>query len=175
MDQLTDEFIMEKVKSGNIDYMSEIFHRYNNQILNYFFRLSGNLQDSQDLTQSVFLRILKYRKSFNEGKSFKSWIYGVSRNILNSYFNSKKMLSTDNTEIIDQIEDVITNDQENDLKLYHSMNLLPKEHKELIVLSKFQGLKYKEIAEMLSTTEASVKNKVFRAFDKLRKIYFETE
>jgi DNA-directed RNA polymerase specialized sigma24 family protein len=45
----------------------------------------------------------------------------------------------------------------------------------LIVLSKFQGLKYKEIADMFSTSEASIKNKVFRALNKLRTIYFETE
>lgn len=165
---------MEKVKSGNLDYMSEIFNRYNNQILNYFFRLSGNLEDSQDLTQSVFLRLLKYRKSFNQSKSFKSWIYGVSRNMLKSHYQSKKVV-TENTKIIDNLADSKVTNSENDLRLYQSMDLLPNDYKELIILSKFQGLKYKEIAEIRSTTEASIKNKIFRALDKLRKIYFETE
>ncbi len=174
MNQLSDEYIMEKVKSGNNDYMTEIFYRYNNQILNYFFRLSGNLEDSQDLTQSVFLRILKYRKSFNQSKSFKSWIYSVSKNILNTNYQSK-MINTENTEIINQLEDTNINDDEYDLRLYRTINLLSDEYKELIILSKFQGLKYKEIAEIFSTTEASIKNKIFRALDKLRKIYFETE
>jgi RNA polymerase sigma factor (sigma-70 family) len=173
VNQLSDEYIMEKVKSGNIDYMTELFNRYNNQILNYFFRLSGNLEDSQDLTQSVFIRILKYRKSYNQSKSFKSWIYGVSRNILNSHFQSKVI----NTELSDihPFQESNNSDDENDLKLYQSINMLNDEYKELIILSKFQGLKYKEIAEMYSTTEASIKNKVFRALDKLRKIFFENE
>lgn len=174
MNHLSDEYIMEKVKSGNIDYMSEIFNRYNNQILNYFFRSSGNLEDSQDLTQSVFLRLLKYRKSFNQSKSFKSWIYGVSRNMLNTHYQSKKVV-TENTEIINNLSDSNIGDSENDLRLYYSMNLLSDDYKELIILSKFQGLKYKEIAEIYSTTEAAIKNKIFRALDKLRKIYFETE
>jgi RNA polymerase sigma factor (sigma-70 family) len=174
VNQLSDEYIMEKVKSGNIDYMTEIFNRYNNQILNYFFRLSGNLQDSQDLTQSVFLRLLKYSNSFNQSKSFKSWIYGVSRNMLNSHYQTKKVI-TINTENIYNLPDSNFTDNENDLRLYKSLNLLSDDYKELIILSKFQGLKYKEIADIYSTTEASIKNKVFRALDKLRKIYFKTE
>lgn len=153
--------------------MTELFNRYNNQILNYFFRLSGNFEDSQDLTQSVFIRILKYRKSYNQSKSFKSWIYSVSRNILNSHFQSKVI----NTELSDshQFHESNYSDDENDLKLYQSINMLNDEYKELIILSKFQGLKYKEIAEMYSTTEASIKNKVFRALDKLRTIFFKNE
>lgn len=173
MNQLSDEYIMEKVKSGNIDYMTELFNRYNSQILNYFFRLSGNLEDSQDLTQSVFLRILKYRKSFNQSKSFKSWIYGVSRNIMNSHFQTR-VINTEYTEI-NQLQESSNSDDENDLKLYKVINMLNDEYKELIILSKFQGLKYKEIAEILSTTEASIKNKVFRALDKLRTLFFENE
>ena len=173
MNQLSDEYIMGKVKSGNIDYMTELFNRYNKQILNYFFRLSGNFEDSQDLTQTVFIRILKYRKSYNQSKSFRSWIYSVSKNILNSHFQSKVV----NTELSDfnHLQEPDKSDDENDLKLYQSINLLNYEYKELIILSKFQGLKYKEIAEMYSTTEASIKNKVFRALDKLRTIYFENE
>jgi RNA polymerase sigma-70 factor (ECF subfamily) len=164
---------MEKVKSGNIDYMTELFNRYNSQIFNYFFRLSGNLEDSQDLTQSVFLRILKYRKSFNQSKSFKSWIYGVSRNIMNSHFQTR-VINTEYTEI-NQLQESSNSDDENDLKLYKAINMLNDEYKELIILSKFQGLKYKEIAEIFSTTEASIKNKVFRALDKLRTLFFENE
>ena len=174
MNHLSDEYIMEKVKSGNIDYMTEIFNRYNNQILNYFFQLSRNLEDSQDLTQTVFLRLLKYRTSFNQSQSFKSWIYRVSKNVLNNYYQSNKVKS-DNSEILNQLPDTSLSDGENDIKLYHSISMLSGEYKELIVLSKFQGLKYKEIADMFSTTEASIKNKIFRALDKLREIYFETE
>jgi RNA polymerase sigma factor (sigma-70 family) len=174
VNHLSDEYIMEKVKSGNIDYMTEIFNRYNNQILNYFFRLSGNLEDSQDLTQSVFLRLIKYRKSFNKSKSFKSWIYSVSRNILNTHYQSK-VIKIEYSEINNQLPDESIINDENDLKLYQSINKLSDEYKELIVLSKFQGLKYKEIAEIDSTTEASVKNKVFRALDKLRTVFFENE
>ena len=62
MKNLSDEYLMLKVKTGNINYMTEIFNRYNDSILNYFFRLTGDYENSRDLTQSVFLRLVKYRK-----------------------------------------------------------------------------------------------------------------
>ncbi|MBA7542827.1 RNA polymerase sigma factor YlaC [subsurface metagenome] len=174
VNHLSDEYLMEKVKSGSLDYMSELFQRYNNQILNYIYRLSGNLEDSQDLTQTVFLRLLKYRKSFNQSKSFKSWMYQVAKNVINSHYQAKKV-NILHVEIPNHETDNDLSDDIQDEKLYKSIDKLSDEYKELIVLSKFQGLKYKEIAEILSTTEASIKNKIFRAFDRLRKVYFETE
>lgn len=165
---------MEMVKSGNIDYMTEIFNRYNNQIFKYFFRLSGSPEDSQDLTQSVFLRMLKYRKSFNPSKSFKIWIYSISKNTFNTHYQSKPNIISF-PETLNQLENGDCTNDDKVLKLHQSINRLPDEYKELIVLSKYQGLKYKEIAEMFHSTEASIKNKVFRAFDKLRKIYFNTD
>jgi len=173
MNQLSDEYLMEKVKLGHIDYMSELFKRYNNQILNYLYKSTGKLEDSQDLTQIVFIRLIKYRTSFNKSKSFKPWLYHIARNEINRHYQSKK----DNILFV-ETPDIISNDlpdYEQDEKLYKCINMLSDEYKDLIVLSKFQGLKYKEMAELFSTTEASIKNKIFRALEKLRKIYFETE
>lgn len=174
MNHLSDEIIMENVKLGNIENMTELFYRYNNQVLSYFIQLSGNIEDSKDLTQTVFLRILKYRKSFNSSMSFKAWIYSVSKNVLNNYWQSKKP-ETDRLEAIGQIEDIKYTASESDIKLYKSLDKLSDEYKELIVLSKFQGLKYKEIADIFSTTEAFVKNKVYRALNNLRILFFEND
>jgi RNA polymerase sigma factor (sigma-70 family) len=178
MNELSDEYLMEKVKLGNIDYMSELFKRYNKQILNYFYKSTGKLEDSQDLTQMVFLRILEYRTSFDKSKCFKPWMYHVAKNVINRHYQFKK----DNVLFVETPDNVSNSlsqydlpDHSQDEKLYKSINKLSDEYKDLIILSKFQGLKYKEIAEIFSTTEASIKNKIFRALDKLRKVYFETE
>jgi RNA polymerase sigma-70 factor (ECF subfamily) len=57
--------------------------------------------------------------------------------------------------------------------LFDAISKLPEEYRELIILSRFAKFKYSEIAEMYQTTEASVKNKLYRALMKLREIYFE--
>ena len=178
MNEFSDEILMFKVKSGDLDYMTRLFNKYNNQILNYFFYLTGKIEDSQDLTQEVFLRLIKYRKSFNQQKNFKSWLYQTAKNTLINYSNSKQhnTIEFDNLNYHETLQSEINlNHSNEDHLLYESISKLPFEYKEIIVLSKFQGLKYKQIAELFSTTEASIKNKMLRALNKLREIYFKTE
>ncbi len=169
---------MYKVRLNNFDCMTQLFNKYNNQILNYFFYFTGRKEDSKDLTQEVFLRLIKYRKAFNPRKSFKPWLYKIAKNTLVNYFGSKHHNVTDinniNYQEIIQFEDG-NNINNEDKLLYYSISKLPFEYKEIIILGKFQGLKYKQIAELFSTTEASIKNKMLRALNKLREIYFKTE
>jgi RNA polymerase sigma-70 factor (ECF subfamily) len=87
VNELSDEILMYKVKLNNLDCMTQLFNKYNNQILNYFFYLTGKKEDSKDLTQEVFLRLIKYRKAFNPQKSFKPWLYKIAKNTLINYFN----------------------------------------------------------------------------------------
>jgi len=178
VNELSDEILMYKVKLDNLDYMTKLFNKYNNLILNYFFYMTGKMEDSQDLTQEVFLRLIKYRKSFDRQKSFKPWLYQIAKNTLINYSKSKKHNVIDfnniNYQEIIQLEND-NNNSKKDILLYESISKLPFEYKEIIVLSKFQGLKYRQIAEIFSTTEASIKNKVLRAMYKLREIYFKTE
>ena len=118
MNQLSDEYLMEKVKLGNIDYMSELFKRYNNQILNYFYKSTGILEDSQDLTQTVFIRLLKYRTSFDKSRNFKPWLYQIAKNEINRHYLSKK----DNILLI-ETSDIESSDlpgYDQDEKLYGS-------------------------------------------------------
>jgi RNA polymerase sigma factor (sigma-70 family) len=178
VNELSDEILMYKVKSGNLDCMAELFNKYNNLILNYFFYLTGKIEDSQDLTQEVFLRILKYRKSFNQKKNFKSWLYQVAKNTLINYSNSKphNTIRFDNFSYNETLQTEVFNNYSNeDHLLYKSISKLPFDYKEILILSKFQGLKYKQIAALFSTTEAAIKNKMLRALNKLRDIYFKIE
>lgn len=165
---------MEKVKAGNLEYMTELFIRYHQPILSYLARCTGNLEDSQDLTQSVFLRMLKYRASFDVSRNFKSWMYSIARNILHSHYSERKIV----VEAIDKYTfhtSMEVDQNENNEKLYRCLDQLNEEYRELIILSKFQGLKYKEIAWTFSTTEASIKNKMFRAMDKLRTLFYKLD
>jgi len=174
VNRLTDEFIMERVKAGKLEYMTELFNRYHQPILNYLARCTGNLEDSRDLTQSVFLRILKYRASYDVSKGFKSWMYRIARNILHSHYSERK-ICTENIDNHSFLANIEVEENTNHEKLYRCLDQLNDEYRELIVLSKFQGLKYKEIAGIFSTTEASIKNKMFRAMDQLRTLFYKLE
>jgi len=174
MENLSDEYIMKKIRQGDLDYLAYIFERYNHQMLNYFFRMSLNYEDSRDLTQSLFFRILKYKKSFNQNMIFKHWLYKMARNILNDYFNkNKKYISIQDDININSNNSI--DQAEQDKFLFQAIAKLPDEYKELIILSRFCNYKQSELAEIYDTTIASIKNKLYRALIKLKEIYFQTD
>lgn len=171
MVKLTDEYLMRQIIKGNPNNLTHLFEKYNNQVLNYFFRMTGNLNDSQDLTQNVFFRILKYKHSFKQNMVFKYWMYKIAKNILSDYYIKHQKQYKSNIET-QEIETTTHNPTEDQL-LYNSIAKLPNEYKELIILNRFTNLKNRDIAEIYETTEASIKNKLYRALNKLRQIYFE--
>jgi RNA polymerase sigma factor (sigma-70 family) len=169
--------LMFRVKSGYIDYMADLFLKYSNHILNYFCYMTGKIEDSKDLTQDLFLRLIKYRKSFDPEKSFRSWIFQIARNMFINYSKSMKHDCADYESIsnIAENEAGYINFHGNDSLLYYSISKLPDEYRELLILGKFHGMKYKDLAALFSTTESAVKKKILRALNKLREIYFKTE
>ena len=88
--ETTDEILMENVKSGNLSDMSVLFERYHLRVYNFFFRLTFDMDVSNDLTQNLFYRMIKYRHTFNNRFTFKSWIYQMARNIHTDYYLEKR-------------------------------------------------------------------------------------
>ncbi|WP_086029460.1 RNA polymerase sigma factor [Tenacibaculum holothuriorum] len=176
MKHLTDEELMLAVADGELKKLSVLFDRYNVRIYNFFNKMLQNKMVSEDLTQEVFIKVLKYRTSYKNG-NFTSWIYTIARNIFSSYYQKQKK------ERSNIIEDDLLNSEE---KLHTESNTEELEHlqksllqlnssdRELIVMHRFQEIKYEQIAEIIGSSEGAVKVKVHRALKKLKDIYFQT-
>src|SRR5690349_4034367 len=96
---MTDELIMEAVKNGNLQQASVLFERYNKRIFNFLARMTMDREVAEDLTQNVFLRMIKYKNSYREGNKFQSWIYQVARNVFSDHYQSVKNKRADFVEI----------------------------------------------------------------------------
>lgn len=176
---MTDEMIMEAVKGGELQQATLLFERYHKRIFNFLARMTMDRELAEDLTQNVFLRIIKYRNSYREGNKFQSWIYQVARNVFSDHYQAHKNRFSDFVDV-EKVSDHIGNDdsEEQDEKeqlLHRSMARLTEEQRELLVLTRFQQLKYEEVATIMDTTVANIKVKVHRAILKLREYYFELE
>jgi len=171
-----DESVMIRVKEGNLQYMSILFERYNVRLFNFFLHLTSDRDASNDLTQNLFLRIIRYRHTFREDYSFKSWIYQMARNLHNDYRNRLKKegdIFTNSGLFPSDISDDVTGHQEEDyLRLEKALSCLEDSQKEILILSKYQGLKYEEISIVTNQSVGAVKVAVHRALKKLRGIYF---
>jgi RNA polymerase sigma factor (sigma-70 family) len=177
---MTDELLMEAVKNGDLQQTSALFERYNKRIFNFLARLTMDRALAEDLTQNVFLRIIKYRNSYREGARFQSWIYQVARNVFSDHYQVHKNKFSDFVDV-EKVSDSLYDPEESETMdeqekiLQRSMAKLSEEQRELLILTRFQHMKYEEVATIMDTTVANIKVKVHRAILKLREHYFELE
>ena len=173
---MTDEQLMSLVKAGQLDYLNEVFNRYSKRIYNYFLKSTLERADSDDLTQELFIRVMKYRNSYKEGNSVQFWIFQIARNMVKDHFRKMKVHKDQFNpvevmpEVLDEVDDLVV---EREKKLHQAMKSLPDEKRELLVLSKFQGMKYEQIAALRDTSVSNIKVQVHRTIKELRDRYFE--
>ena len=176
LNHLTDEELMQKVSNGNLDLMTVLFDRYHVRIFNFFNKMVHNKMVSEDLTQDVFVKILKYRTSYKNG-NFASWIFTTARNIFSSYYQKLKKERENFSETDDFKDngDFINDNQQEELNhLQKALSYLNHSDRELIIMNRFQEIKYEQIAEIIGSNENAVKVKTHRALKKLKDIYFKT-
>lgn len=177
---MTDEQIMEAVKNGDLQQASILYMRYHQRIYNFLTRMTMDKEHGEDLAQNVFLRLLKYRDSYKEGMRFQSWIYQMARNAFSDHYHKHKNKG-DRFLDVEQIgnkassalEDLEQNEKEE--LLNRSLALLSDDQRELLVLTRYQHMKYEEVAMLMETSVANIKVKVHRAIGKLREHYFQLE
>lgn len=177
---MTDEMIMEAVKSGNLQQATLLFERYNKRIYNFLAKMAMDKTLAEDLTQNVFLRMIRYRASYREGAKFQSWIYQIARNVFADHYQQVKNKYSGLVDVEKISDSMADNDEseslgENEALLQRSLAKLTEEQRELLVLTRFQHMKYEEVAVIMDTTVANIKVKVHRAIARLREYYFEME
>lgn len=174
MDSISDNALMLKVKNGDLDKLGLLFGRYNRRLYHFFYRLNRRRDVSEDLVQSVFERILKYRMSYTADGSFSTWIFQIARNLhADHYRKHQNEENLDDISDLDQLEDDSLEpggnqpDKEELKLLQMALDQLDSTKKQALVLSRFQGFKYKEIAEIMDCSESAVKVRIFRAIREL--------
>jgi len=165
---------MNLVKTGELNEASILFDRYHVKIYSYFFRMNYNKDISQDLTQNTFHRMLKYCKSFNNKLTFKSWLYRIAKNV---FIDSISETQIQFEKIENTVLEIDSSENEQNKKadleaLDIALQKLTNEQREIISMSRFQEIKYQEIAEILEISVPAVKVKMHRAMKKLREYYF---
>lgn len=174
MDSTSDNALMLKVKEGDLDKLGLLFERYNRRLYHFFYRMTRRRDVSEDLVQGVFERILKYRHSYTSNGSFATWIFQIARNLqIDHYKSNQNKEELDDLIDWDQLEGESFESEEEqhekeELKqLQQALDQLEDTKKQTLILSRFEGFKYKEIAEIMNCSESAVKVRIFRALNEL--------
>ena len=168
---------MENVKEGNLSGMSVLFERYHRRLYNFFLKMGLKSDISQDLTQNLFYRMIRYRHSYKQGACVKTWIYQIARNLHNDYRREEKksgdVFVTGEIYPSDVSDEPDNYPEEDYERLDRALMTLSDTQREIIVLSRYQGLKYEEISSIVNQSVPAIKVSVYRAMKQLRVVYFK--
>ncbi len=165
------------IKAGDPAQLAPLFERHNATVFRYLYQLTRNRALSEDLTQEVFLRVLKYAASFNEHLGFRPWLYGMARNVCHDS-RHKTRGETAESEMSEfqsrePLVQEVMEQQQNEKLLAEALRRLPDDKREVLELSRFHGLRYEEIGSILGCEVGAVKVRVYRALKALREQFLE--
>ncbi len=175
-ERLSDEQLMKQLAGGNNRAAAVLYDRYYKNVYGYFVRMTRDTEASRDLTQNVFMKVIRYAQSWKEDRVFAHWLFRIARNIMVDYFRGARKFYDLNDEpeitMRDNDDSVRAMEATESMEfLLEAMGKLPPGYRELIELNRFQGFSYREIAETIESNENAVKVKTFRAIQKLKEIY----
>jgi RNA polymerase sigma-70 factor (ECF subfamily) len=173
---MSDEELMSQVRNGIGEMLGVLFDRYHVPLFNFYLKLTGDRPVSEDLVQEVFFRILKYRHSYRPDTPFRAWMYQIARNARMDLLRKRRPETAWEPEMSPAVASVDTAQQGQEALLLHSALMqISEDKREVLILSRFQDLKYEEIAQLLGCEVGTVKTRVHRALQELRQILNELE
>lgn len=168
---------MKRVQAGETRQLGLLYERYKKRLFGYFYKLSGDQTLSEDLVQNVFVKVLKYKDSYVDDHNFTAWLFRIARNVNIDHHRKHSRHYHDELDsvaygIADSESLMGSIEQRDEGRLLSAaIDRLDSDKREVLILSKYKELKYKEVAQIVGSTEGAVKVKVHRALNELRDIY----
>ena len=173
---------MAQVGAGQVAKLAVLFERHHRALFRYFVAMNRNRELSEDLVQDVFFRMLQYRASYDPNQSFTAWMYQIARNAGIDHARKRRGEVIGIEEFTERRAEPASpapGPEESAAKLQDlallkvALDRLPPEKREILVLSRFQGMKYEDIGAVLGCETGAVKVRVYRAMRALEQIYFD--
>lgn len=176
MKHLSDQELMRIVQAGDYSPASEIYDRYSGRIYNFAFRFLKNSEAAEDAVQEVFVKMMKYANQFNGDAKLSTWLFSITANWCRDYLRKADNKTKESDDVLVTLPapaelspDRNLEQRENEQMVRRALEQLTPEQREAILLSRYQGLSYAEIAQIAGCSEGAVKTRVFRAMETLKR------
>ena len=178
-----DTLLAYKAADGFDSAFETLVRKYERLVSTCVYSVVKNPEDVADVSQDVFLKVYKSIGSFKGESEFSTWLYRIAKNTALDFVRKQKQsaLSIDSSgpegeglELRDDNES--SNPEKSALRnekkeiLLNAVNSLSDEHREIIILRDFNDYSYEEISDKLNIETGTVKSRLFRAREQLRKV-----
>ena len=182
MDKLSDEMLVAHFQGGRQDAFDVLMSRYKQKIYAYLLRSVKNYEDAEELTIEVFIKIYRALGTWEPRAKFTTWIYRIAHNLSIDHYRSKSRRTTayldDEKSAIDEPAsmDRRSNPENGVLEkdrhriIGDAMEQLSPNQRSVFIMSRYDCLQIREIAEILGMAEGTVKIHLHRAVKKLKNI-----
>ena len=177
----TDEELVARSKTGDIDSFNQLVKRWERPIFALAYRTLGREEDARDVTQETFLRAFRALSGFKGDAKFSSWLYRIALNLCRDWMRKERraplMAVPEGVDVeqlaaergpVETVEDLAAR-SELTREVAKAMELLPAEQRQAIILKEYHGLTFQEIADLMKCPLSTVKTRVYQGLSTLRK------
>ncbi|MTI86951.1 MAG: sigma-70 family RNA polymerase sigma factor [Balneolaceae bacterium] len=155
--------------------IANIQHEFGDHLLNFIRSKVSSSEDAQDIYQDVLVKIISRSDQLRNSQSLKSWLFAIARNqIIDHYRAQKRTIDVDDIALNSVSEkDEASAYRELEGCLSGFINQLPDDYQQIITLSEIEGKSQKELAGMLDMNYTTLRSKVQRGRERIKKMIFE--
>lgn len=167
----SDEAVMAKIQEGHLDLLGILFSRHSKKAYALCYRMVGDSHTSEDLVQEAFLRVLRYRNKFRGDARFSTWLYRIVTNVCLDHLGARNKEAAAYDELVAESgeTDCIPPPDDSDIAIARAaFETLSPEQKELLVMSRIDGVGYGDIAAHYGVSEGAARVRVHRIMRELK-------
>jgi len=178
-----DAALLIRFRNGDETAFEILVDKFKGPVFSYIWRQIGNMNEAEDIAQNVFVQVYKSASRYEPKAKFTTWLFTIARNLCLNEFRRRQRhplqsleenRSEDSSEEM-QFEDHTVRspssemvDKELQEKILAVIQTLPENQKTALLLCRYEGLSYLEIAKVLKTTESATKSLIHRARETMK-------
>lgn len=163
-----DADLIARVRRGDLEPFNLLISRWEKRVFNYLLRLTGNHEDSLDLTQDVFLKAYQNIRKLDDSARFGPWLFRIAHNEAISQFRKRRPeVGIEDTGYFER-EPAPGVAPELSIAVNAALDRLNPEQREAVVLKVYQGFKFDEMAEILDCPVSTIKSRLYTALDLMK-------
>jgi RNA polymerase sigma-70 factor (ECF subfamily) len=177
---MDEAVLIKQIQNGDNAAYSHLVEKWHSKIYRFAFRFFADEADAREITQKTFIKTFQGVSGLKDPEKFSSWIYRIANNLcLDELKRAGRRKSTSLEAYIEQTgplegdesaPDAILQNKELGTILQKALLTLPDEQRTVIILKEYEGLKFREIADILEEPESTVKSRLYYGLKSTRRV-----